>query len=347
MAIGGFDSIIGQADAKEALARVFVGAREAGEASPPVLIGGRKGVGKSAFIQVAAVEWGWQARYMSAVGLKKVDAFGEFVYSSVDRDGKFKGPLMPDELCPPSMEGDRTLAIDDLHELGKRGNDALTRLILESAINVGVVSYPLPFRAAIFCAYDSRVGLDPAIEGLFAARLEIAGWDQSDLALLASEMAEAHLWGAYEKGALALTIAPPRDAPGEVERLLREVDGILRERGLQAGERVDERRMEDALTALDRTACGLTISEYFYLAALDVMGGSGGVSEIVKFMSANAVGDLRRLEEGMMALGLIERARKARSLTAFGAECLRRCEERRLARRGLGEDALARALSFV
>lgn len=347
MAIGGFDSIIGQAGAKETLALIFDRARKAGEAPPPVLIGGRKGAGKSAFIQAAAVEWGWQARYMSAARIRKVDAFGEFVYSSVDRDGKFRGPLMPDELCPRSMEGDRTLAIDDLHELGKRGNDALTRLILESAINVGVVSYPLPFRAAIFCACDSGAGLDPAIEGLFGARLDLADWNQGDLALLASEMAEAHLWGDYCADALALAIAPPRDAPGEVERLLRDIDGDLRARGLRAGERVDERRMEDALAALDRTACGLTISEYFYLAALDIMGGASGVSEIMRFMSAEAVGDLRRVEEGMIGLGLIERARKSRSLTAFGGECLRRCEERRLARRGLGDEALARARSFL
>lgn len=110
----GFGSLIGQDDAKRIALRSFERARRDGAEPPVMLVSGRDGAGKSAFIQAAAVEWGWSARYMRARDLRKVDAFGEFVYSSVDRGGKFQGSLMPDYICPRILEGDRCLVIDDL-----------------------------------------------------------------------------------------------------------------------------------------------------------------------------------------------------------------------------------------
>lgn len=195
---------------------------------------------------------------------------------------------------------------------------------------MGKIAYPLPFRAAIFAAHGDGEELDAAIAGLFPIKIELASYASSELVSLAAEMAEARLLGNYDVDALAMVVLPPRDAPGWIERMMLGVDSDLTANGMRTGERVDGRRMEGALARLNMTPCGLAMDEYFYLAALESFGGSGGVGAVARMMGGGVDAEFKALESRMLRFGLIERGRKNRKITAFGSECFRRCEDRRL-----------------
>lgn len=328
MTFGGFDALIGQDDAKRAALEALEEARRAGGA-PAVLVSGRKGIGKTAFIQAMALEWSWDARYASARELVKVDDFGDFVYSSIDRAGKFRGEFLSADESPSRIEGDRSLVIDDLQHLGKRAKDALARLMADSAISVGKIVYPLPYKAAVFAAYETGAELDERVAALFQRRVELCEYDEAELAALAAEFMEARLVGDYDADAIAMAICPPRNAPGYVADIMARADYDLAARGLRSGDKVDGRRMEDALARIGLTAYGVSLDEYFYLAALEGMGGQGGVGAVAKMMGGlNA--RFREIEDRMARFGLVEKRPRSRRITGFGAERFRRCEARRL-----------------
>lgn len=328
MAFGGFDALIGQTDAKRAALEALEDARQSGDA-PAVLVSGRKGIGKTAFIQAMALEWSWDARYAAARELVKVDDFGDFVYSSIDRAGRFRCELLTADEPPARIEGDRSLVIDDLQHLGKRAKDALTRLMADSAISVGKIVYPLPYKAAIFAAHESGADLDERIAALFRRRVDLCEYEEAELAALAAEFMEARLAGDYDVDAIAMAICPPRNAPGYIADIMARADDDLAARGLRGGDKVDGRRMEDALARIGMTAYGVSLDEYFYLAALESIGGEGGVGAVAKLMGGLNDG-FREIEDGMARFGLVEKRRRGRRITDFGRERFRRCEARRL-----------------
>lgn len=328
MTFGGFDALIGQTDAKRAALEALEDARQSGDA-PAVLVSGRKGIGKTAFIQAMALEWSWDARYAAARELVKVDDFGDFVYSSIDRAGRFRGELLTADEPPAQIEGDRSLVIDDLQHLGKRAKDALMRLMADSAISVGKIVYPLPYKAAIFAAHESGADLDERIAALFQRRVDLCEYEEAELAALAAEFMEARLAGDYDADAIAMAICPPRNAPGYIADIMARADDDLAARGLRGGDKVDGRRMEDALARVGMTAYGVSLDEYFYLAALESMGGEGGVGAVAKLMGGLNDG-FREIEDGMARFGLVEKRRRSRRITDFGRERFRRCEARRL-----------------
>ena len=317
---GGFDGIIGQDAAVAAFRAAFDRARRRGCAGG-ALIMGRKGGGKTAFIKAAAADTGLPTRYADCGALNRAGLFGEFVYSGIDRRGGFQRSLFGDEYMD-FLPGDRALTLDNLGALNKRGRDALSLLMRESKIKIGRTSYRLPFQVWIAASADTADAPDKPMIDSFGVSIGLAGYAPDDLLAIASDFASAELRFDYSREALAMAISPPRDVPGEATALLREADRDMGKRGVSSGSFVDGLLMREALERLDRTPCGLLMDEYRYLAALDGMGGYGRATVIAKRLGMADGRALMGLEARMDRLGLIERGRSAREITALGEERL-------------------------
>lgn len=320
MAYSGFDGIIGQ----DAAVAAFRAARErAGDCrrAGGALILGRKGAGKTAFIRAAVADTSLPIRYADCGALNRAGLFEEFIYSRDDRRGGFQRSFFGED-TGDFIVGDRALALDNLGALNKRGRDALALLLRDGSIKIRRKTARLPFRVWIAAAADMAMALDKAMIDLFGVSPTLAAYSQEDLLAIAVIFARGELRREYSVDALAMTICPPRDAPGDMAALLREVDRGMDERGISAGKRVDGALMREALGHLERTASGLLMAEFRYLAALEGMGGYGSVGAVAKRLGMGDGRALADFEKTMERLGLIERRRRAREITALGEERL-------------------------